>query len=203
MKKLIKNRKGAISNVFELIASVIYYVILFTVFFILFTFMTSVLEQELDSNYLYFTNDISASAYLKTPVSPDGNVLIYDLMQQAIVSQNYTAITDETEKIFQPFIGKFWHITVWGLKNDSFGKSEKQKIMGYYDNQGAYGMLIAEDNKPQEITDLNSRQLLNIAKKDSSPLWVDFDKMFVFRQIPLEIKGKQKEALLVFAMGEE
>jgi hypothetical protein len=164
--------------------------------------MTAVLEHKMDSNYLYFTNDITASAYLRTPVSPDGNILMFDLMRQAILSQNFTAIADETERIFQPFIGKYWHVTVWELQKDNFGNSEKQKIIDYYENQGAYRMLIAEDNKPLQFTDLNSKQLLNIAKKDSAPLWVEFHKMFVFRQLPLEIDGVQKEALLVFAMGE-
>ena len=140
---------------------------------------------------------MSLNLFLVTVRSPDNKFYAFDIL----VNNKFLSF-EETEKLFQPFVGKFWHVTVWELQQDNFGDSEEQKILDYYDNKGAYEMLIARDNKPQQLTDLNSRQLLNIAKKNSDPLWIGYDKMFVFRQFPLEMNGVQKEALLVFAMGE-
>ncbi|MBD3259077.1 hypothetical protein GF371_00435 [Candidatus Woesearchaeota archaeon] len=201
-KKLFRNKKGAISNVFELIASVIYYLVLFTIFMVLFSYMAAILEYKLDSNYLYFSNDISASSYLKTPLSFDPDMTVYDVIQKSAADQDYAKIGAETNRLFSPFKNKFWHVMLWELQPDNSGKSEKSKILDYYKEKASYEVLIAEDNKPQQVADLNSRQLLNIAKQGERPSWENFQKMFVFRQIPLEMNGVQKEALFVFALGD-
>ncbi|MBW3012847.1 hypothetical protein KY340_01460 [Candidatus Woesearchaeota archaeon] len=201
--KILKNKTGAISNVFELVASVLYYLILFIIFIVLFSYMAAILEYKLDSNYLYFSNEISASAYLKTPTSFDKSMTVYDLMLLSAENQTFNDITDETNKLFLPFKEKFWHVMVWELLPDSSGNSEKQKITDYYKEKAAYELLITKDNKPQQIVDLNSKQLLNIALQGTKPRWEGFEQMFVFKQIPFQSRGVQKEALFVFALGEK
>ena len=190
-----KNKQAGIANMFEIIGSSLFILVLFVIFcsgmFIDFN-RINVMVTGATTGY---NHDITMQSYLRAPVMyNDETITMLDLMNIAILEEDFTLLEAETQRILMQYVydNQFWYVGVWDMQRGDF-----DKVMNEYADYDDFEDIMDKD-LGYEIGE--SKLLVNMHRLE--PEDKGENKELKFTQIPYFSSGQKTFMVLIFQIGD-
>ncbi|MBW3014521.1 hypothetical protein KY335_04770 [Candidatus Woesearchaeota archaeon] len=190
-----KNKRGGIANLFEIIGSSLFLLVLFLIFCSGLVVDFNRVNVKIQGDTAGYNHDITMQSYLRAPVFYENKTIsMLELMNIAIANGEFELLEKETKKLLSQYVydNNFWYVGVWDMHPNDF-----DTVMNEYLDYDDFEDLM-EEEPGKEI----GMSKLLVSMHQLKPKDKGENKELQFMQIPYLSSREKEFMILVFQVGE-